>query len=141
MAVALEPEQVTRLSLIRYLLRHAERQCTEPQPACSLALLPMHDAAEMFLDLIAESHGAASQSRNFMDYWDALSKSRQPVQLPMRRAMEKLNRARVAIKHHGLRTSDDQVREHLANVKAFFEDTSEQCFGYPLSDVSMIGLI
>jgi NifU-like protein involved in Fe-S cluster formation len=55
--------------------------------------------------------------------------------------MQKLNAARVSLKHHGQRASGDQIREHLVNSKTFVDEVCHQCFGLSLSQISMSALV
>src|SRR5260370_5551434 len=104
------PEQLIRLSLVRYLLQQAETQAAQPTPLYALAILPAHDALEMFLDVAAEALNAPpAKTPALRDYWDRFKQATPPVELPMQRAIDKLNRCRVALKHHGQRASDDQI--------------------------------
>ena len=134
--------QINRLSLVKYLMDRAKEQCSLAQPLCALALLPMHDAVEMFLDLLAESMDVPiSKSRAFIDYWDVLAGLTPPQNLPMRKVMNKLNLARVALKHHGSRLSQDQIHEHFSNCDKFLELACQAAFALTFSDVTMIDLI
>jgi len=142
MPINLNAEQLTRISLVRYLFKHAEERANEPSPLRSLSLLPMHDAVEMLLDLIAEvSNAPPSSKREFKEYWRVIAQAEIPFNLPMQRPMEKLNRARVALKHHGQRISDDQIKEHLVTTRTFIDEACIQCFGTSLNEISLAGLI
>ena len=142
MPFQLSSDQVTRLALARYLLQHAEAALKSPQPLCSLALLFAHDAIEMLLDVLAETVNASiATGSNFDSYWNGLKNSSAPVHLPLERQMKRLNRARVALKHHGQRPSGDQLIAHLDNARAFMEDVCDKNFAATLSDISLIDLI
>ena len=120
----LTQEQLTRLSLVRYLLRQAEAQTEQPSPLRYLALLSLHDAAEMFLDVAAEHLKLPGSRRDFRDYWRLFQDGSPPITLPMERSMDKLNRARVALKHHGQLPNDSQLLNHLFTVRNFLEEAS-----------------
>jgi hypothetical protein len=142
MAISPTSEQMTRLSLVGYLLRDAEEQARQPPPLCSLALLSIHDAVEMFLDVAAEATSApVSKRRDFKEYWQVFAALDPPIRLPMQRAMDKLNTARVGLKHHGQRTTLDQIHQHLFAAEEFLDEACSLCFGLPLSDVSLVALI
>lgn len=137
----LTQERLTRLSLVRYLLRQAEAQIGQPSPLRYLALLPLHDAAEMFLDLAAEHLELPASRREFKDYWKLFQSASHPVVLPMERGMDRLNRARVALKHHGQLPNDNQLTNHLFTVRTFLEEASPLCFGLAIEEVSLLALI
>jgi hypothetical protein len=59
----------------------------------------------------------------------------------MQRAMEKINRARVNLKHHGQRPTSDQLHDYLITTKNFLEEACPLCFCIELNEVSMADLI
>jgi hypothetical protein len=140
MPLQLSPDHVTRLALARYLLQHARTLKENRTPLNSLALLSMHDAIEMVLDVLAETANVAIPTgANFNAYWTVFNAS--SVHLPLERQMKRLNAARVALKHHGQRPSGDQLVAHLDNATAFIEDVCDKNFGMALSELSMVELI
>jgi hypothetical protein len=142
MTLQLSPDHVTRLALARYLLQHAGTLIEKPPPLCSLALLSMHDAIEMVLDVLAETADVAIPLRtNFNEYWTLLLKDPNRVYLSLERPIKRLNVARVALKHHGHRPAGDQLIAHLDNAVAFIEDVCDKNFDLALSDISMVELI
>ena len=142
MTLELTPDQVTRLALARYLLQNAETLIKNPQPFCSLALLSLHDAVEMVLDVVAEAANApVSAGANFANYWNTLKSLADPVHLPLERQMNRLNRSRVALKHHGQWPNNDQLTTHLDTTKAFIEDVCDSVFATSLSEISLVELI
>jgi len=134
-------EPLTRLSLVRHLLLQAKQQLSGAGPSRCIALLHLHDALEMFLDTAAEALGIPGPQREFKNYWSSFAAASQPVALSIHRHMEKLNRARVALKHHGIRPADDQLEEYVILTQAFADDACVKCFGIELADASMFGLI
>ena len=134
-------EHLTRLSLVRYLLLQAKQQLTAAGPSRCIALLHLHDALEMFLDTAAEALGVSGPQREFKNYWPSFAAANPPVTLPMQRPMEKLNRARVALKHHGIRPPDDQLEEYVILTQAFADEVCLKCFGIELVEASMLTLI
>lgn len=137
----LTAEQVNRLTLVRYLLKLAESQLDQSPIIRALALLTMHDAAELLLDVAAEVRQVSAGKREFKDYWGAFRQATPPIELPLQRQMDKMNRARVGLKHHGLRPDDGQIREHLSAAKHFAEELCDTVLGVPLSSMSMAALI
>jgi hypothetical protein len=136
------PEHLARLSLTRYLLQQAEQQIALPAPRQCLALLSLHDAIEMFLDTAAEAVGVPlGKKREFKDYWRSFAPPNSPVRLPLERSMEKLNAARVALKHHGQRPTGDQLVHYLVTAKNFFDEVCPTCFGVALDEISMVNIV
>ena len=78
-----------------------------PEPFSSKAVLDLHDAVELFLQLVAEHLGATlSKKGDFLEYWPAINE-KLGTDLPMQPAMKRLNQARVGLKHSGIRPSRD----------------------------------
>lgn len=84
-----------------------------------MALLQLHDSAELLLQLSAEHVNAGEGSQGFLDYWERLS-SRVTGGIPHKEKMRRLNKARVNLKHNGtlparedLLGFGDAVREFL----------------------------
>jgi hypothetical protein len=115
----LSQEQITRLSLVRYLLRQAESQASQPAPLRYLALLPLHDSIEMFLDVAAEHCMVPTNRRDLREYWKLFGELSPPIPIPMERPIDKINRARVALKHHGQLPNDNQLQNYFATTEAF----------------------
>jgi hypothetical protein len=136
------PEHLTRLSLTRCLLQQAEQQIALPAPRQCLALLSLHDAIEMFLDTAAEAASLPiGKKREFKDYWRSFAPPNFPIQLPLERAMEKINAARVALKHHGQRPTSDQLVHYLVTATNFFDEVCPALFGVALHEISMSNIV
>jgi hypothetical protein len=101
----MDPSDLKRLAFIKYLFTIALDQSYLPEPAGAAAILTFHDAIELFNQLACEyldidTIGKGSKQINFIEYWDLISlKLSQP--LPQKESMNRLNKARVALKHHG----------------------------------------
>jgi hypothetical protein len=64
---ALPPNQSDRLAFIKHVLASALSQAALPEPFCSNAILSLHDAVELFLQMIAEQVGAVvSKKADFL---------------------------------------------------------------------------
>ena len=113
------------------MLQQAEQQIALPASRQCLALLPLHDAIEMFLDTAAEAASLPmGKKREFKDYWRSFAPPNFPIQLPLERSMEKINAARVALKHHGQRPTSDQLIHYLATATNFFDEVCPALFGF-----------
>jgi hypothetical protein len=95
----------------------------------------------MFLDTAAEALSIPGPQREFKNYWSSFAAANPPVVLPMQRSMEKLNRARVDLKHHGIRPADDQLEEYVILSQAFVDEACRKCFDMDLTEASMFDLI
>lgn len=135
------PEVVRRLAYIRYLHGVGIEQARLPDPMSSTALLMFHDAVESFLIMAGEHLGAPSVYE-FEKYWDAL-KSKLPggVELPVQQGMKRLNKQRVALKHHGSHPNSATVELVKNDTATFLAAASQLIFGVDYSTVSMSSVI
>ncbi len=76
-----------------------------------------------------------------MDYWDLLASKLQGEGLTQKESMRRLNKARVALKHHGIMPSKLDIEAFRASATNFFEDNTPIVFGIGFSDVSLIELV
>src|SRR5882724_1449009 len=125
----LDPKSIrTRLAFIRYLHRVAVDQSQQPEPLQAASVLTFHDAVELFLHLAFEHCGGGTVPPNFIDYWDRLARAATPVQLSGKVSMDRLNRAGVLLKHHGVCPLPADVEGFRASVTSLFEDSSRSVF-------------
>jgi len=69
--MSLDAIQITkRLSFVRYLYEVGVYQSRRPEPLCYSAILTLHDAVELFMDLAALHLDMTKEPRQFMGYWD-----------------------------------------------------------------------
>lgn len=135
-------DHLRRLSLIRYLYGRGLDQFEQPAPLGAFALLPLHDAVEMFLQLAAEVTGAPVQRKEeFLGYWKALANAVPPISLPLYHAMGRLNQARVTLKHHGLFPDEKDLRALVSSVDEFLNASCKLIFNVALERVSLVNLI
>lgn len=109
-----------------------------------LAVLGMHDAAEMFLLLACEVNEAKMPAGcrlpervSWYGYWRYL----EPLAPKHRNSMNRLNKARVNLKHQGLLPSAIDLEGHRVTCRNFFEDNTPILFGMSLDAVSLIDLV
>lgn len=138
---ALDPSFVPRLAYARYLFTLGVRQSRQPEPTHSVALLMLHDAVELFLGIACDVLGA-KQGKEFEAYLTAIEEKRASQSpLPGRPGLLKLNKARVALKHHGVIPSVSEVEAHRGTVTTFLQAATETLFGIEFDAVSMIDLV
>ncbi len=138
MEEGLSPSVFRRLAFIRYLYELAVRQSRLPEPIGAAALLMFHDAAELFLQLACEHLDSGASKPDFMDYWALIERKLPPgTQLLQKESMRRLNRARVALKHHGNLPSTVDLEAFRATATNFFADNMPIVFGLQLADVSL----
>ena len=95
----------------------------------------------MFFQLASEVLNAGGSDLQFMKYFDALDDKLKPVALGQRHSMQRMNQARVAIKHHGTMPSRADVETFRLNVGDFFAENTPLVFGIPIEAVSLAYLI
>ena len=141
--MALDPQTIRRLAIIRLLYDQGVEQAASPEPLSAMAVLSFHDAVELFLKLAADYSQLALPARlNFLDYWTQL----QPCmpagsQLPSKSAMDRMNRLRVAFKHHGTIPSSFAIEQTRADVNTFLMDATSLIFKVSFTAVDLADLI
>jgi len=136
-----DPQEMKRLALIRFLYAEGLEQVARPAPLSSRALLSFHDAVEMFL-LLAAEHLNVNLTRGvtFDSYFSEIQASAR-VQLPIRPAMRRMNNSRVNFKHHGSIPSDADLQQYRADVTTFLTDATQLVFQADFSSVDMAELV
>ena len=77
-----------------------------------------------------------------MDYWDLISnKLPTGVVLSQKVSMQRLNKARVALKHHGTLPSKLDLEAFRASVTNFFQDNTQIVFGLSFDNISLIDFV
>ena len=138
----MEPITSKRLAFIKYLFKQGIEQSSRPEPLCCTALFSFHDAVELFLQLSSELLNVRSDRTRFMDYWDLISeKLPRNQELPQRESMRRLNKARVALKHHGNFPSRLDIDSYLLSSKNFFEEATSLVFNLSFSEISLANYV
>lgn len=133
-----------RLALSRYQFGVALEQAAQPEPANALAITGLHDAVELFLHLGAEIHDVEIPLKlrpALPDYFGLLRTADPPVELTQRNAMNRLNAARIALKHHGTRPAAGEVLGFCTSVTRFFTENTPRLFGLKFDQIAMSLLI
>lgn len=73
-----------------------------------------------------------------MEYWDFLPKKLTIPEFPQKEAIRRLNKARVALKHHGILPSKTDIEAYRASSKLFFEEATVLVFGLEFYSISLI---
>ncbi|MEU3099892.1 hypothetical protein ABZ690_35670 [Streptomyces sp. NPDC006967] len=139
----LTPQTVQRLAFIRFLHAQGVAQSRQPQPLAATSVLSFHDAVELFLVLAGEHLGVGLPTQiNFSQYWEKLAAGLPPnTQLPSKKAMERMNKIRVNLKHHGAVPSPTDIDQVRADVLTFFTDATPIIFGGSFTQIDMIDLV
>jgi hypothetical protein len=135
-----------RLTIVKYLYTQALEQERKGGPLTGLALLPLHDAVELFLQVAAEAAAethsltmTSKQRTDFMEYWTAFSAAGLP--LPYEQRMRRFNTARVEVKHRGLLPIQQQIEEFRSDVKNFLVDATPKVFQLEFDSISLSSLV
>lgn len=139
--MAIDHTVIKRLAFIKYLYQTAVSQSHAPAPLNCASILTMHDAVELFLQVASEHLNSGAPQPGFMDYWDLLNKKLSPRELEQKESMRRLNKARVALKHHGTFPSNLDIEAFRASSTNFFQDNTPIVFNLNLADVSLIEFV
>lgn len=135
------PDTVHRLALIRLLLDRAEEASRQAAPFSADSINRLHDVAEMWLLLGAEVlHADIKPKMPFINYWDVLSK-KLDFPLTYKAQMQRVNEARVNLKHHGNEPSQQAIEHARTAVRGLLEDETPRLFGIGLRDVSLADFV
>jgi hypothetical protein len=135
-------EETHRLALVKYYLEPGTQQAKHPEPLSSVAILLLHDATELFVQLAAEHLNAkTSKNTEFIGYWDAIATALGANELPKREAMKRMNAARVALKHAGTLPAHREISGFASMVNDFFDESTPLVFGVNLDSVSLCDLV
>ena len=129
-----------RLAFARYIYTLGVLESKKRMPLCAASILMFHDAVELFLQIASEHLDAGKAQPAFLDYWDILApKVSSPI--PQKEAMRRLNKARVALKHHGTTPSSEDIVAFRETVVRFFEESSPVLFGIHFSRLTLVEFV
>ena len=129
-----------RLTIVKYLHTQAREQERKGGPLAGLALLPFHDAVELFLQVAAETHHLTlRKSVDFIQYWTEFSNADRPLRYQQQ--MRRFNNARVEVKHRGTLPSQPDVEGFRATVTNFLVETTPELFQIEFDSISLSSLV
>jgi len=137
MAIA-KDELLRRLSFIKYLYIQGIEQSDKSEPLCNIAILTIHDAIELFLQLVCEHFDINSTKADFMEYFDLISKKTSISQIE---SMRRFNKTRVSLKHHGTMTSKNDISFFANSTRSFFADNCKSMLDIEFDSISLIDLV
>jgi hypothetical protein len=129
-----------RLAFVKFLYTTGIKQAQAPEPLASAGLLMLHDAIELFFDLAWEHLNCTEQRREFKDYWGPINaklKEKGQPTLHQQTPVIRLNKARVALKHHGGHPSKMDLEAYRNTAREFFTDNCPLIFDVSLESLSM----
>jgi hypothetical protein len=132
---------VRRLAFIKYIFELGNTQSQLPEPANSASILLFHDAVELFLQLVSEYLDVGKQQPNFIDYWDLISPKLSSDGLPQKESMRRLNKSRVALKHHGTLPSKLDIESFRLAASSFFFESLPLIFNIKFTSISLIDFV
>ena len=138
--MSVTPSLMGRLAIARHLFQVGIDQSHQGEPLAALAILPWHDAVEIFLQSALDYKQATLPKKaDFLEYWRALADK--GVTLTRHEQINQFNRARVEIKHRGTLPAHMHVEEFRGNVSGFLEENSLRVFEIEFDDISLSGLV
>ena len=139
--MVLSAPTMRRLTIVRYLYNQAIEQERKGDLLGGLALLPFHDAVELFLQVAAENHPEVklTKSVEFIAYWPAFAAAE--LTLPYQEQMRRFNNARVEVKHRGTLPSRHDVEGFRATITAFLVDAAPKLFEIDFDSISLSALV
>lgn len=139
--MSMTPDMISRLAFIRYLHTLGTEQARLPEPLSSACVLTLQDAVESFL-ILATDHLGASASPNFDKYWEKLGPHLpNGASLAVEQGMKRLNKARVNLKHYGVRPDTESIAMAVRDTETFMATNTMLVFGIDYESVSMAHVI
>jgi len=132
---------IKRLAFIKYLFTVGVDQAKMQEPLSSSSILVFHDAIELFLQLSSEYLNISKNKNEFMDYWDIIAPKLPGNELFQKESMRRMNKARVALKHHGTFPSSMDIEGFINSTTEFFHQNTPIIFGIQFSEISLIDFI
>jgi len=137
--------EIQMLVLVRYLFERGVRQAQNPAPLNSLAILDFHDSVELFLNLIADHINAKRMKKTtdkilFQEYWIIINEelNNYGKELGYETTMDKLNKARVNLKHYTNLTQTASINNHMENTLDFMKENFPKIFGLQFDAISLV---
>ena len=107
----------------------------------SFGLLLIQDAIELLLGAVVLQCGLSLKpNAGINDYFNKIE-SELNVKVLYKKEIEKINRARVDIKHHGILKKFDDYKNEVAFLPYFFEELSFKAFGLNFNQISLADVI
>jgi len=100
----------------------------------------LHDAVESFLVLACE-HFNVEPHQQFEKQWGVLAPKLPGDGLAVQQGMRRLNKIRVALKHHGAHPSIGSIEQAIADTSTFMAANTRLVFGMDYEAVSMVDVI
>lgn len=138
----MDPSLYRRLAFVKYLYSVGITQCRAPEPLASAGLLTLHDSVELFLQLAAEHLNVTEKIVELRNYWGPICAKLPGNQaLSQQTSMQRLNKARVALKHHGTHPSKLDLETFRATTEAFFSENCPPVFNIAFDEISMLEFV
>lgn len=107
----------------------------------SLGVLLAQDAIELLLGAIVLQYDLPIKEKaSLHDYYEKIE-AHLKTKIPYRQEIEKLNRARVDIKHHGIYKRFEDYKNELSYLPYFFEKLTEKAFNLKFDEISLASMI
>ena len=139
--MSITPQQAQRLGFVKAVYQLGLAQSRQPGLLSSTGLLLFHDAAELFLGVVAESFGVRKE-HDFMKLWGLIDEAleNQPAgrALPQKESMRRLKTARVNLKHDGFHPAPDDLKEYATTITRFLFEACPLVFDVGLDGVSLL---
>ena len=125
---------VRRLTLVKHVYKLGIEQASLPDTISFSAILLLHDALDMFMDLAAEKKGIG-KGLYLMQYFDSIP------ELRMKTSVEKINKRRNGLKHNGIVPGKIEIQDTCSVSKYFLEENTKIIFEKDFNDISLFDLI
>ncbi len=131
-----------RLVFAKYLLHIAEQSVILPSPKKYVTLLNLQDAVEVFLYSACDHLGVEIPPNNqFNSYLSQINKKLEPKSLIKHNDIQRLNKARVGLKHHTNFPSDKNLEEFVMLSREFLMSNTKIVFEMDFLSISLVDIV
>jgi len=107
----------------------------------SFGMILAQDAIELMLGAISLQLEIQIERNSSLDKCFEKIQTELGKKIPYRKEIEKINKARVDIKHHGILKRFDDYKNEISFLPYFFDSASQLAFGVNLSEVSLADMV
>ncbi len=133
---------VQRLAFAKYLYGLAVEQSQQAEPLSSASILYFHDSVELYLQIASEHLNVGDKCPLIMNYFDLLNpKVLEGKELSQKEAVRRLDKARVALKHHGTLPSKLDIESFRVSVRSFFLENTPLLFDLEFAEITLVEFV
>ena len=137
----IEQNILYRLVLVKYLQGLSEQNFGIHSYTNAIAILHLHDAIELFYNASADYLGIVYPKKCEFDQYPKEIEKEKGIKLSNLSEISRLNKTRVAIKHHGTFPDPKDVAYYIQAGKGFLAEGFELIYGMDINEICVSEII